>query len=59
MNRLFSRAAPFALSMLALAGCACVWYARTGLSYALWSATIVVTVAWFFHHATDPLKFSF
>lgn len=45
--------------LLALAGCASVWRSRAGLSYALWSATIVVTVAWFFHHATDPLKFSF
>jgi len=45
--------------LLALVGCASAWRSRAGLSYALWSATIVVTVAWFFHHATDPLKFSF
>lgn len=45
--------------LLALAGSACVWSARAGASYALWSAMIVITVAWFFHHATDPLKFSF
>lgn len=45
--------------LLALTGCACVWRSRAGLSYALWSATIVITVAWFFHHATDLLKFSF
>ncbi|WP_375310720.1 DUF5993 family protein [Bradyrhizobium sp. A5] len=45
--------------LLALAGCACIWHIRLGLSYALWSATILVTVAWFFHHATDPLKLSF
>ncbi|MBR0785087.1 DUF5993 family protein [Bradyrhizobium iriomotense] len=43
--------------LLALAGC--VWWSRRGLSYALWSATVVVTIAWFFHHATDPLKLSF
>jgi len=45
--------------LLALAGCASVWHARAGLSYVMWGATIVATVAWFFHHATDPLKFSF
>ncbi|WP_426412106.1 DUF5993 family protein [Bradyrhizobium ganzhouense] len=45
--------------LLALAGSVCVWYARAGLGYALWSATIVITVTWFFHHATDSLKFSF
>lgn len=45
--------------LLALTGCACVWRSCAGLSYALWSATIVITVAWFFHHATDLLKFSF
>lgn len=45
--------------LLALAGCTCVRRSRTGLSYGLWSATVIVTVAWFFHHATDPLKFSF
>jgi hypothetical protein len=43
--------------LLALAGCA--WRSRAGLSYALWTVTIAVTIAWFFHHATDPLKFSF
>lgn len=45
--------------LLALAGCVCVWRSRAGAGYALWVATITVTVAWFFHHATDPLKFSF
>ena len=45
--------------LLALAGCVCIWRARAGAGYALWTATIAVTVAWFFHHATDPLKFSF
>lgn len=45
--------------LVALAGNACVWCSRAGLSYGLWSATIIVTVAWFFYHATDPLKFSF
>ncbi|KRQ12668.1 hypothetical protein AOQ71_16120 [Bradyrhizobium manausense] len=45
--------------LLALAGCASVWRSHARLGYGLWGATIVVTVAWFFHHATDPLKFSF
>ena len=45
--------------LLALAVCASVWRSRAGLSYGLWTVTIAVTVAWFFHHATDPLKFSF
>ncbi|MBW7961908.1 DUF5993 family protein [Bradyrhizobium sp. BR 10261] len=45
--------------LLALAGCASVWRSHARLGYGLWAATIVVTVAWFFHHATDPLKFSF
>lgn len=45
--------------LLALAACACVLGSRAGPSYLLWSATVLVTVAWFFHHATDPLKFSF
>ncbi|MCK1740454.1 hypothetical protein IVA80_06130 [Bradyrhizobium sp. 139] len=45
--------------LLALAGCACVGRSYAGLGYVLWSATIVITVAWFFHHATDPLNFSF
>ncbi|WP_027552833.1 MULTISPECIES: DUF5993 family protein [Bradyrhizobium] len=45
--------------LLALASCACLWRSRAGLAYLLWSATGVVTVAWFFHHATDSLNFSF
>ncbi|MBR0815988.1 MULTISPECIES: DUF5993 family protein [Bradyrhizobium] len=45
--------------LLALAGCVCIWRARAGAGYALWTVTIAVTVAWFLHHATDPLKFSF
>jgi hypothetical protein len=32
---------------------------RTRWSYAAWTATIIVTIAWFFHHATDSLNFSF
>ncbi|WP_201724118.1 DUF5993 family protein [Bradyrhizobium centrolobii] len=45
--------------LLALASCACLWRPRAGVGYLLWSATIVVTVAWFFHHATDSLNLSF
>jgi hypothetical protein len=53
--------------LLALASCACLavprlrpplrW--RERCSHALWLATVIVTIAWFFHHATDPLNFSF
>lgn len=45
--------------LLAVAVCACVWRSRAGLGYALWGVTVLVTVAWFLHHATDPLQFSF
>ncbi len=45
--------------LLALVNCACVGRSHAALSYVLWGTTIVVTVAWFFHHATDPLKLSF
>jgi hypothetical protein len=45
--------------LLALASCACASRSRARPGYLLWSATVVVTVAWFFYHATDPLKFSF
>jgi hypothetical protein len=29
------------------------------LGYLFWCATVVVTVAWFFHHTTDSLSLSF
>lgn len=45
--------------LLALVNCACVWRSRSASSYVLWGMTVAVTIAWFFHHATDPLKLSF
>jgi hypothetical protein len=45
--------------LLALASCACASQSRAAWGYVLWCATLVVTVAWFFHHATDSLNFSF
>jgi hypothetical protein len=45
--------------LLALASCACASQSRARLGYVFWSATVVVTVAWFFHHTTDSLNLSF
>jgi multidrug transporter EmrE-like cation transporter len=49
--------------LLALANCVLLGLprlrARTGWSYAVWTGTVAVTIAWFFYHATDPLNFSF
>ncbi|MDR5785424.1 DUF5993 family protein [Caballeronia sp. LP003] len=47
---------PFLLPLLA---CASLFSGRTRWSRGLWLATAIVTVLWFFHHATDPLNFSF
>jgi hypothetical protein len=49
--------------LLAFANCAMLGipslrpYARW--SYVAWTAMVIVTIAWFFHHATDSLNFSF
>ncbi|MDR5781027.1 DUF5993 family protein [Caballeronia sp. LZ065] len=49
--------------LLALANCVLLGAtrlrSRAVWSYAIWTVTLVVTIAWFFHHATDPLNFSF
>lgn len=45
--------------LLALGSCVCASRSRAGLGYLFWGATAVVTVAWFFHHATDSLNLSF
>jgi Family of unknown function (DUF5993) len=43
----------------AFAACASASRSRAGLGYLFWGATVVVTVAWFFHHTTDSLNLSF
>ncbi len=48
-----------AASVLALAAPRVRLAFARGTELCALSATVVVTVAWFFHHATDPLKFSF
>jgi hypothetical protein len=45
--------------LLALTCCLSLARPRARVAYAMWIALFVVTIASFFHHATDALHFSF
>lgn len=45
--------------LLAFAVCMSLVQPRAKLGYALWIALVAVTIASYFHHATDALNFSF
>ncbi|MFC3227207.1 DUF5993 family protein [Marinibaculum pumilum] len=36
-----------------------VWIQRRGLAMLLFAGSMVLSVAWYFHHATDSLALSF
>ncbi len=47
---------PFLIALAAAIG---ILTHKRKISYALWLLLLVVTLAWFDHHVTDPLNLSF